>query len=279
LLANNPLTHLSVDVATGGTVNWGSPTTVTESNLTLDTAGTLNTASLSNLTSTSLTATNGATFSFPALVTYATDSSGSATFTATKANSILSLPALTTVNENGWNLSLVAQSGGVVDLHKLSSITNNGSVFDGIGITSSNTNSVVNLSSLDTTADLSNSITITDNGSVLLGAGVGTRYLSFQADFANADGPLDVLVNGVLADAIQPNNLNTNESYQFPISSPLVNPDTIDFVSSGSNSSVTVSNYIAVVPEPVSLDIVLIAGLMLCCGRRSRKGAKQCISR
>ena len=39
LLSQATLLHLKVDVATGGTLKWGSPTTIAESSLTLDTAG------------------------------------------------------------------------------------------------------------------------------------------------------------------------------------------------------------------------------------------------
>ncbi len=266
-LGSGPLTRLTVTVATGGTLNWGSPTTIQDSKITLNTSGTLNTASITNLDSTSLTVTNGGSLTFPAMKTYGTNSTGSATFTSQNTSSGLYLPNLTTVHEDGWGLTLSASAGGYLDLHSLSQVTGSGSVFEDFDVTSANAGSEVNLSSLDSTLGMSNSLALTDNGMVLLGAGAGSGFLSFQADFTNANGPLDIYLNNALIDVIQPNNLSVTESYNVYFPADLLANGVVEFQSSGSNSGVTVSNY-AAVPEPLSLTTCLAAASLLCLGRR-----------
>ena len=278
-LGAGPLTRLTVTVATGGTINWGSPTTIQDSKITLNTTGTLNTAAISNLDSTSLTVTNGGSLSFPAMTTYATNSTGSATFTAQNTSSGLYLPNLVAVHENGWGLTLAASAGGLVDLHNLSQITGTGNVFEDFDVTSANAGSEVNLSSLDSTLGMTNSLVLTDNGMVLLGAGATAADIAFQATFTNANGPLDVYLNNglnnngmntVLIDVIQPNNLNTIEAYQINFPTGLPANETVEFLASGSNSGVTLTNYSAV-PEPISLVSLLSGGLLVCLSRRRKR--------
>jgi hypothetical protein len=274
MLGSVPHSQLIVSVASGGTVNWGSPKVMEDSSITLNTSGTLNTSALNNLDSTSVTATNGATFSFPSLLTLGTNTLGSvnwttAAWTASNAGSQILAPNVTAFHENGWNISLIAQSGGYIDLHNVTSITTTGSIFENLTVTSSNAGSEVNLSSLTTTANLANTIDITDNGSVLLGAEAGTEYLTFQAEFMNADGPLAVYADGIPIAVIEPNNVDSLESYQVAFADPLLTAEAIDFVASGSNSSIEVTNYTAV-PEPASLLLLLIATPLF--SRRSAAG-------
>ncbi|MCX6876993.1 MAG: hypothetical protein NTW21_24735 [Verrucomicrobia bacterium] len=116
------LTEFAVTVQGGGTVLWGSPTTMITGSITIDGSGSLNTAALTNLDSTNLTATNGATLSLPA-TGFVTDKRAS-TWQATAAGSILQLGSLTSINLTNNDLTLSAKSGGSVQLPTLTTVAN-----------------------------------------------------------------------------------------------------------------------------------------------------------
>jgi hypothetical protein len=106
------------------------------------------------------------------------------------------------------------------------------------------------------------------NPVVPINSGPGTRYLSFGANFANADGPLDVYLNGVLLDVIEPGTLGTSSRYDVIFPTPLASAGTVDLVADGTGASVTVTNYVAVVPEPAVMSGLIGAAWLP--GRRRR---------
>ena len=111
------LRRTAVTVQGGGTVLWGSPTTMIGGGVTIDGSGTLNTSALANLDSTNLTATNGATLALPT-ASFTTDTQA-ATWQASAAGSVLQMAAMTSVNLTNNDLTLLAQSGGSVQLPAL----------------------------------------------------------------------------------------------------------------------------------------------------------------
>ncbi len=259
------LTALYVTAGTGGTVNWGSPTAVTNSQLTLDTAGTLNTASVTNIDGSTLTATNGATFTLPAVTSYNTTNR---TWTANGAGSKLFLPALTSVTftyvpQSTNYFYLTAGTGGDVDLPAFASFAV--PVTGGLIITSSGANSFVELPSLrSTVASPQSGFRLSGGGGVILGAPAAGRVeLSFSADFTNLTGSLEILEDGVLAETIPPTKLNTWQSFQFD----LPPAGTVEFLTTGTSSAVTLASYLAA-PEPASLALLALSAAALLLRRR-----------
>ena len=129
-----------------GTLNWGAPTSLQVSSITLDTFGTINTGTLTNIDSSSLTATNGAVLSVPGVSSYVAGHFLSfLNFNATNSGSKLVLRGLLTVNFNGNDLGVNAVNGGDVELPMLQNLTYTGSIFEKLNISASGSESVVNV--------------------------------------------------------------------------------------------------------------------------------------
>ena len=263
LLGNSPQQHVNVTVNLG-TVNWGNPTTLQQGSITLDTFGTLNTATLTNIDASSLSAKNGAVLSLPAVQSYTANAFlNILSFAASGAGSKVQMGNLTALHFAGNELGLQASGGGDVDLHAITSVTTSGSVFDSLSISSMDDGSVVDLSGLRNTTNFGNSFTLSNNGELLLGGSPGAFEVMFDASFLNATGTLDVLVNGNLIASILPGTLNTTVPYAFFVPASGGTSARVTFLADGAGSDISLSNYVAAVPEPSSLAVVGMCGVLL----------------
>lgn len=165
-----PADVLNVDVRGGGTVLWGSPTTLNGSVISKSGAtSTLNTASLSSLDRSNIEAQGGATLAFPALVTYSPASGNS--IQADGIGSIVDLSSLTKIDVGAANnyMYLVATNGGLLDAHNLSTIVGTSGIGTPIRVQSYGSGSTVNFSSLGSVPNML-SIDVRDGASVLWGS-------------------------------------------------------------------------------------------------------------
>jgi autotransporter-associated beta strand protein len=117
LLGTKPLTKIDADVWSG-TLNWGSPTTVTNSNISIEGTGSVPVAQLTNIDSTTIRILKDANVSFTSLASCSTIAT-SATLSAGGINATLSFPALThvtTAATGSTTLTFQASSSGAKTL-------------------------------------------------------------------------------------------------------------------------------------------------------------------
>ncbi len=187
---------LTVTESGGGTVNWGSPTTVQASSITLDAASTLNTAALTNIDSTSITVNGPGTFSVPLIgamltvsgtgatlqanagatlnlpnvmaITNPGNVSDSLTFLASGTGSKVTMDAVTTITNNAAGIAVEAQSGGYLEMTALTTVNNLGSIFGSFTASADGANSKVELPALATIhlVGQSDTISATNGGTV-----------------------------------------------------------------------------------------------------------------
>ncbi len=170
----------AVTVQGGGTVLWGSPTTMIGGAVTIDGNGTLNTSALANLDSTNLTATNGATLSLPG-TSFVTDTQA-ATWQGSAAGSVLQMGAMTSVNLTNNDLTVLAQSGGSVQLPVLNTVVNTTRT---LRLQANGSGSQVNVPALGTNLSRLDVI-VQGGGSVLWGSPLTLQRSSVKMDASGA---------------------------------------------------------------------------------------------
>jgi autotransporter-associated beta strand protein len=195
LLGGSALNYVNATVQNGGTINWGTPTTLQNGSITVDAAGTINIAQLTNIDSTGLTASNGGSISLPLVTAYATAISDGATFTANTGSTItlanlattsnpggslfgsfnltangfgakISLPALTTVSVKGEADTFTALNAGTLDLPALTTFANNDAFFEQLNLKATGFGSTINAPSLGTAPQSHIYVTVSKGGTV-----------------------------------------------------------------------------------------------------------------
>jgi hypothetical protein len=139
-------------------------------------------------------------------------------------------------------------------------------------VTASGTGSVVDLSSLESTLTYSHYLRASNDGEIILG-GFGSPFeIDFRAMFNADSGELDVLYGGVLVESILPNNIGVWETYHIVVNDsglPFGAGVGVGFLADGSAANVSLSDYVATIPEPATLSLLVMGGLAAI--RRRRK--------
>jgi hypothetical protein len=160
---------LSLDIRDGGSVLWGSPTTVQGASISKSGAASiLNTSALSNIDGSNFYAGTGGVMSFPALTKY-TPGQGSE-LRADGADAKLDFSALTKLDFGAANnyLYVDAYNGGVIDAHNLSTITGTSGINQPLRIQVFGTGSSLIIPAPNTAPGFL-SVDLRDGGSVLWG--------------------------------------------------------------------------------------------------------------
>ena len=262
---SSPSLQKFVTVGTGGTINWGSPTTFAYGTLTMQGAGTINVQSLTDVDKSLFSAISGALLSLPGVTAYSSDPNavGGTFMKADGAGSIMRMANLTSINlaATFWTLSLSATNGGLVDAPNLTRLTSSGEY---LGMTAQGSNSVVNVSSLRSTVGVPNdNFNISSNGRINIGACQGDMVLNCRLMFASTSGSLEIFYGNTLLDTISPSQQNTWQTIHLDLGTVPYDPSVgLGFVANGSSANIDFNDY-QVTPEPGTMTFLLVGMLAI----------------
>ena len=271
--------NVFIDVRDGAAVNWGTPATFSGASLTVRGAATITTSSLTNVDASQFEVDKGiaspttpGSLSLPAITSYtAANANVNEIWSANGAGSSLSANSLTTLHLVGFASFLVtATTGGTVNLNALTTLDH----ASGTRIASFrafNANSVINLLSLDSLAG-NDSVEVQDHGQANLGGFASAFSLDFKADFANLNGPLEILLDGSPFTSIAAHDQGTFDSYHFDL--PGSPNAAVSFLANGDNAAIVIENYqvtSTTVPEPGSLSLLGLGSVGLLTRRRKKE--------
>ncbi len=151
-------------------------------------ASQLNVSSLTNIDGSSLFANSGATLPLPNIASYV-EMSPLNSFQVTGSGSVVTLSGLTSVSTTTFGLSILASSGGRVNLPKLATITDAYVSISADGADASNVPSSVNLPALtsfsDTTFPVTGDLSATNGGDIIAGTSIAVAGVAVTFDAAS----------------------------------------------------------------------------------------------